>query len=350
MGDLERTIYDADGTALIANNDQAAKEAAGRGEGEMILIGGTDGTSALPLLTDATGKLLSTATLSGDINVDSSSVDTGGYIGKTGGTNADFTITYTAPTQITCSALPTDVASIEADDIVSIDQIALGGLVTNTYTRDDVAITAAASVLTVVGATFAVNDTFVVYTNIAKPSTIESEGTPDAVAAAKVSQMGGIAESAVPTAVADGDAVALWLDTYGRQILAAYDAAQGVDLVQDTSAVTGVPFQPGAWTALAAVGATAPVNITGYKNFGVTIVIATITGATTDERLEVSRDGGTTYVNANLDQGPTGYTRYTANGNYTLEGTNRGYTHMRLYHVAEADAAVTVTGTPFASN
>lgn len=39
--------------------------------------------------------------------------------------------------------------------------------------------------------------------------------TPDAVASTKVVQQGGIARTATPTAVANGDAVSLWLDEYG---------------------------------------------------------------------------------------------------------------------------------------
>ena len=156
--------------------------------------------------------------------------------------------------------------------------------------------------------------------------------------------------AAAPVELTDGDASAILIDAFRRIQQANYDGATNTGLVTDLTSVSGVPFRPGAWAALTAVGATAAVNIEGYKNFGVTIVIATITGAWTRERIEASRDGGTTWVNANLNQDPTGYTEYTANGNYTLEGTNRGYTHIRLYHVAEADAAVTVTGTPYASN
>ena len=96
----------------------------------------------------------STAKISGDVNVDSSSVDTSGYVGKASGTNADFTTVYTSATTLTFSGLPSDVSTFTAEDIVSITQIATDGSVTNTITRDDNAMTMSGHVLTVVGAAF----------------------------------------------------------------------------------------------------------------------------------------------------------------------------------------------------
>jgi len=119
---------------------------------------------------DSTNGLLKTsATISGDVNVDSTSTSTSGIIGKASGTNADFTTAYASGTTITCSSLPTGVSSITAADIVSLLQISSAGSVTNTYTRDDVTITASGTdptTLTVTGATFSATDTFIVYTNI----------------------------------------------------------------------------------------------------------------------------------------------------------------------------------------
>ena len=109
----------------------------------------------------------------GDINVDTTSLDMSGYVGKASGTNADFTTAYASATTLTCSSLPSDVDSLTADDIASIIQIATDGSVTNTYTRDDVTLSASGTdptTLTVTGATFTNTDTFVVYTNIARPS------------------------------------------------------------------------------------------------------------------------------------------------------------------------------------
>lgn len=128
---------------------------------------------------DASGNVAvrTTATISGDVNVDNNSVDTSGYIGKASGTNADFTTAYASGTTLTCSSLPSDISAIKADDIVSIVQVATSGAVTNTYTRDDVTITAAGTdptTLTVTGATFVATDTFIVYTNIQRPITLKT--------------------------------------------------------------------------------------------------------------------------------------------------------------------------------
>ena len=128
---------------------------------------------------DALGNVAvrTTATFTGDVNVDSVSNDTSGYIGKASGTNADFTTAYASGTTLTCSGLPTGVTAITAADIVSIQQIATSGAVTNTYTRDDVTITAAGTdptTLTVTGATFVATDTFIVYTNIPRPVTLNA--------------------------------------------------------------------------------------------------------------------------------------------------------------------------------
>ena len=461
---LNRALYNADGTGLIADNDQAQRATTGEDEAKVIGIGGSDGTNVIPIKVNTDGTL--PIDMSGDVNVDNNSVDTSGYIGKPAGTNGDFITARASANTITCTTLPAGVAAITANDIVAIMHLTAAGAVTATYTRDDITISAAGAdptTLTVTGgSTFGATDVFVVYTNIQRTAielllavgtgvmasaqavtlatddtqlgavgaaadpdgnihgqlrsiaeavdTLETllavgtgamasaqaitlatddtqlgaigsaadvdgnihgqlefigtaaseiEGatetieeaiiTDEAAASTKSMQIAGTYHAALP-ALTDGDSSAIAEDGFGRVITSNNDPAQNVNMTQDISAITGVPFRPGSWAALTAVGATAAVNIEGYKNFGVTIVIATITGAYTRERIEASRDGGTTWVNANLNQGPTGYTEYTANGNYTLEGTNRGYTHIRLYHVAEADAAVTVTGTPYASN
>ena len=100
----------------------------------------------------------------GDVTVDTTSVDTNGLIGKSSG--GDFTTAYTSGTTITLSNLPAYHPTMIADDIATVIQIDNTGDVVQQYSRDDVAMTMAANVLTVAGATFAATDTFVVYTNI----------------------------------------------------------------------------------------------------------------------------------------------------------------------------------------
>ena len=116
------------------------------------------------------GKLRTDASISGDVNVDSTSVSVDGYVGKASGTNADFTTAYAGATTITLSSFPSDVTAFTADDIISVVQIATDGSVTETYTRDDSIMTMSGSVLTVGSAAFVNTDTFVVYTNVPRPS------------------------------------------------------------------------------------------------------------------------------------------------------------------------------------
>ena len=89
-------------------------------------------------------------------------------IGKSvGATEEDFVVTRTAATQLTFSVYPIGITAITDDaDIEAVRQINAAGTVVQTYTRDDVAMDITANVLTITGAVFAADDTFVVYTNI----------------------------------------------------------------------------------------------------------------------------------------------------------------------------------------
>ena len=120
-------------------------------------------------LPDGSTAVRTTATISGDVNVDVSTGNVGAYIGKATGTNGDFTADYAGASTITLANYPAGLSGLSADDIVAVVQIDTTGAVVETYTRDDAAMSIAAGVLTVTGATFAATDTFVVYTSVAKP-------------------------------------------------------------------------------------------------------------------------------------------------------------------------------------
>ena len=119
---------------------------------------------------NAANPLATTATISGDVNVDSTATDSNALIGKVSG--GDFTTAYASGTTITCASLPSYHSTLIASDIVVIQQTNTSGSVVNTYTRDDRTMSVAGNVISVTGATFAASDTFVVYTNIARVSTI----------------------------------------------------------------------------------------------------------------------------------------------------------------------------------
>lgn len=97
----------------------------------------------------------------------------------------------------------------------------------------------------------------------------------DSAAAAFVLQMGGIAESTVPTEVADADTVALWLDTFGRQILAGYDQSQGALQTSPLSA-GGRNVVEATHAQLTAPGDTAPINVSLYDEHCFQIVVASV--------------------------------------------------------------------------
>jgi len=128
-------------------------------------------------VADKDGKtaVRTTATITGDINVDNTSLSTDGYIGKPTGQNGDFVTAYTSAETITFTSLPTGVTAFFSTDIVSVQQISVAGEILNTYTRDDALMTMVGDVLTVVDATFGPTDTFIVYTNVA---TVDAVSVP----------------------------------------------------------------------------------------------------------------------------------------------------------------------------
>jgi len=149
-------------------------------------VNGFSSTARKVLTVDASGNpittlnpLPTTATINGDVNVDSTSISVNAYVGKPVGGNGDFVTTYTSATQITLSALPTGITNINQQDIELIRQINTSGTVVNSYSRDDATITIAANVITVAGATFGATNTFVVYTNLSKPVAITGDVNMD---------------------------------------------------------------------------------------------------------------------------------------------------------------------------
>jgi hypothetical protein len=129
---------------------------------------------------NSTNPLPTTATISGDVNVDQTALDGMSLVGKSSG--GDFVTAYGSATTITTSGLPSYHSTLLDDDIVIIVQIATAGSVTNIYTRDDATITVAAGTITVTGATFVNTDAFVVYTNIAREIAINEFPTAAALA------------------------------------------------------------------------------------------------------------------------------------------------------------------------
>ena len=227
-------------SSLVEHNKTTAENSINTAYGQ---VGAGQYNSSAPTLANgdygflqltADGSLRTTATISGDVNVDNTALSTTGYVGKASGTNADFTTAYAGATTITLSGLPSGVTSITADDVVSVQQIATDGSVTNTYTRDDITLTAAGTdptTLTVTGATFVATDTFVVHTNIGKPNSgnvahdVADEGNP--------TKVGGRARSSQITAVASNDRTDAIFNLYGEQVMAGYTWATQSNRVEE---------------------------------------------------------------------------------------------------------------------
>ena len=249
-----------------------------------------------------------------DVNIDSNSLNTNGLIGKASGTNADFISAYASSTSITLSSLPSTISAVNADDIVSVVQIATDGSVTETYHRDDAIITASGTdptTLTITGAAFTATDSFVVYTNISKQTT-----TDDGSILVKE-----IAETTVPTAVADGATVAAWFDEYGKQILAGFNLS--VD-AQDSNTINFPGLSPSIVTGitqLTAPGDTVEVDVSQAYQYGYAFTIASI-----DTNVTVQLEGSideTNYTTVPLDN--TAIANVTITNNQMIITANGTY-------------------------
>ena len=163
-----------------------------------------------------TNPLYATAVLSGDINVDSTSINVEAYIGKPAGFNADFVTARTGNTTFTCATLPTGLTAIKTEDIELIRVISSTGEVKQQYSRDDVVIACAGTdptTVTVTGATFGTTDTITLYTNVSRPKEVEITQEDDSIVvyghdgannqAIKTNSAGEII-TAVPTTLAGG--------------------------------------------------------------------------------------------------------------------------------------------------
>ena len=190
--ELDKAIYNADGTGTIADN-RTTVDGVTPDEATAVLTAGSDGTNAIPIKVAADGTVATSATITGDVNVDNNSMGGEKFIGKAAGLNADFITAYASGTTLTCSTLPTSVAAINLGDIVSIMQINAAGTVVATYTRDDATMLCAGAdptTITVTGATFGATDTFIVYTNISRWGAVGAAEDVDGVIHAQLRFIG----------------------------------------------------------------------------------------------------------------------------------------------------------------
>ena len=215
----------------MAKIDDVPKEGAYSSSIRKTLLLGKDGinraTASNPVPTDTV--------ISGDINVDNTSIGLSGILGKASGTNADFITAYASAATITCTTLPSGVTAIKADDVVSITEIGTTGKVLFTYTRDDVTIVATGTdptTLTVSGTgftNFVATSTFIVYTNI--PQTRGDKVDLIEVAGTATNVNGGNRDAGTQTVTLADDDLAVTGITDKTQMSQITDGTTEVDVI-----------------------------------------------------------------------------------------------------------------------
>lgn len=149
-------------------------------------------------------------------------------------------------------------------------------------------------------------------------------GTHDSAVPTKVLMQGQYAESTVPTAVADGDAVRPWYEPYGRPILYGSNLSEGSMDVTPVSAPPMPTVKITGITQLTAPGNTAKVNVSEYSLYGYSFTVAAINSSVL-VCLYGSIDE-TNYAVLPLDSGPVpgaaaisnNQVTVTANGTYLI--------------------------------
>ena len=168
-------------------------------------------------------------------------------------------------------------------------------------------------------------------------------GTHDAVAPDALAIIGGVAEETVPAAVADGDAVRINYDPYGRHRDAAFNQAQSSE---DTTETAPAVMQVGEFpfTQLTAPGSTPAAATQDYRNH--TFQILLDIGGCTD--VVVRADGsldGTNWAPLGVVDDDCVVTNcavaneeltITASGTYFLRLQNLKTKYIRLTFVSEA--------------
>jgi len=163
-----------------------------------------------------------------------------------------------------------------------------------------------------------------------------TSGTHDSAAPSKVVMQGQYAETAVPAAVADGDAVRANYNEYGQARDASYNYSQNsnnvVNIAPELSQTIEYIDSP-LLNAVTATGASADVNVSGYNKMTFHIIASSVT------------TGGTVVIQSSLDG--TNYvdvdtTTVSADGTTEVVIENRKYKYVRANITARTDGTYTV--------
>ena len=104
-------------------------------------------------------------------------------------------------------------------------------------------------------------------------------GTIDSAFSGKVNVIGAKAESTVPAEVSDGDAVAQWTDTFGRQILKGTNLSLGTLDVSEVAPAELITQKQTGITQLTETGDTTEINVEDYSIYGYSMTVANVGGA-----------------------------------------------------------------------
>jgi len=141
-----------------------------------------------------------------------------------------------------------------------------------------------------------------------------------------------VAETGTPAAVSDGDPVGMWLDEYGRQVIAGYNSGLNALQVNEVASYMATEVEATLLDAVTATGASSTQDASSVLHHTFVVTASSVsTGGTVD--FQVSLDG-TTWVTVDSDA-------ITGNGS-TLTQLEGRFKYIRANLSARTDGTYTV--------
>lgn len=164
-------------------------------------------------------------------------------------------------------------------------------------------------------------------------SVISAEAAPSGTAGTTILQMGGIAETATPSAVSDGQAVAMWMDEYGRPVI--YGANLSLNAIDVNNISDPIISRLGPITNMSAVTSATTgtaIDISNYHNFTVHVETSA-TSAGSVFAIQSSLDGTNWATIVSDTISSDGVTEYS--------GSNVAYVYLRTLISSYTDGGFT---------
>ncbi len=161
----------------------------------------------------------------------------------------------------------------------------------------------------------------------------DAEQTPDLVAATKIVQNGGIANTTVPVAVSNGDAVATWMNEFGQQVLYGSNLSSNA---MDANIINQALLNTINVTLLSAVTATGASVATDVSNFNKLTFHIIASSVTTGGTMKIQHSiDGTNYVDVAEET-------ISANGVKEVAVSDKKYRYVRANLTARTDGTYSV--------